>query len=124
MKNSNYSILDSYIFLPFNTFQINLPKGINSSELKFEKDYNVLICLQIKKDLQVVLNEYLNIVSQWKIKKVKLENYFKKCHFLLVLVTQSCVAENGKTIESFSHKDSDIFIMFADEINSKYFFDK
>lgn len=125
MKNTNYSVLDSLIFVPKNIFQIkNTKSGVNSLKLKNKPKQNILICIQIKKDLQVVLDEYSRILDQWKDKKNHLENYYSNCYFLLVLLTQSKQVESGKIKTDFKHTESDVCILFADKLNSKYFFNE
>lgn len=126
MKNTNYFLLDSYIFLPHGLFQMRLtdPTVISLQLDIIKPDINLLLCLQIKKDLEVVLNQYSQIVNEWEEKKSNLEKIYNNCSFLLVLATQSYKVETGKQIISFKKDDTDICILFADEVNSKYFIDK
>ena len=126
IKNTNYFLLDSYIFLPHGLFQMNLtdPTVISLQLDIIKPDINLLLCLQIKKDLEVVLNQYSQIVNEWEEKKSNLEKIYNNCSFLLVLATQSYKVETGKQIISFKKDDTDICILFADEVNSKYFIDK
>ena len=126
MRNTNYCLIDSYIFLPHGLFQHQyLDLQVESLKYKINPDLNVLICLQMKKDLEVVKEEYNKILTNWKSKIDKdLKKYYPNCNFLLFLVTQSLVMETGRSVESFNHADDGVFIMLVDKTNSTYFYGK
>ena len=67
MKSSNYATLDDYIYLPNTQFNItpSHPDTV-TLDLHIPKENNVLICFQIKKDFQVVLDNFDDINEIWK----------------------------------------------------------
>lgn len=123
LLNINYGSIDSYIFMPNGRYTLKI--GDNQTvtlRMEIPQNHDILICLQMKKDLQVVFDEYNLIITKWEKKKAELKEIHQNCLFLLFLVTQSTRKEDGRKRESFKKEDKDVYIVFADEANYSYFF--
>ena len=125
MKSSNYATLDDYIYLPNTQFNITLshPDTV-TLDLHIPKENNVLICFQIKKDFQVVLDNFDDINEIWKEKKIKLKEIYKETSIFLCFITESRNKENAKVVTKFSKKKEDVLFAFTDTSNVKYFYEK
>jgi hypothetical protein len=122
--NSNYGLIDSYIYMPKGRFEIKIgDPTVASLKLDIPENQDLLVCLQMKKDSQVVFNEYNSIMTNWEVKKEQLKIIYPECFFLLFLVTQSSQKERGMSRISFNKKGKDVCLVFADEANYSYFFD-
>lgn len=118
---SNYGLIDYYIFIPNNgNAQIINDTSVNDLELQLNKD--LLICIQIKKDFQVIVDEYKEITQGWKKKKLKLKEKYPNSGIYLFLITQSERKEDGKKVTNFQQNENDIFLVFVDVINNVFFY--
>ena len=133
---TNFELFDYFLLFQQSDFKYH-QTGINSTlEINFfEKPGPLLLCFQVKKDFAVVYKEYKEITAKWELfkktmneeegmKKSQTSEIWKTNFFLILLCDTKCV-DTGKqeTLFKLNGMD-DILFLFADTLNSHFFYGK
>ena len=130
---TNYNSLDCILYLGKN-YSFSNDNFTRGKEASFNKELDLLISVQIKKDFN--FDQYSEIKEKWKSKKKTINNSVRRWYehkqemddnlkeaplnLVLIIITED---EKRKTEFQKKEKENDIFLCFTDRINvSKLFF--
>ena len=92
---------------------------------KISPNKNILAFFQVKANLDIVFDEYNDIVKKWKKKKEEITKLFKTEFYeaILIIICQAINHHTMKKRESFKDRngEDDLFMLISDEKNLDIF---
>lgn len=122
--HSEYDTQDNFVYLSKSSYKLTYNKKTESLNPYIEEELPILIVFQLKKDLEVTFEKYLEIEKSWKQKKEELyaELDGMKINVILMIINEAMCRETLETRNGFNLPGyNDVFFLFTDKLNFKYF---